>query len=58
MQIENEREFNDAMIQDREEGIQQIEATITEVNGIFTDLAQLVHEQGYMIGMYLILARV
>jgi len=49
MQIENEREFNDAMIQDREEGIKQIEATITEVGGIFQDLAQIVHEQGFMI---------
>jgi len=49
MQIENEREFTDAMIQDREEGIKQIESTIREVNGIFTDLAQIVHEQGYMI---------
>jgi syntaxin 7 len=48
-QIENEREFNDAMIQDREEGIKQIESTIVEVNGIFTDLAQIVHEQGFMI---------
>ena len=33
-----------------EEGIKQIESTITEVNGIFQDLAQIVHEQGYMIG--------
>jgi len=49
MQIEGEREFNDAMIQDREEGIKQIEATITEVGGIFQDLAQIVHEQGFMI---------
>jgi len=49
LQIENEREFNDAMIQDREEGIKQIESTIIEVNGIFTDLAQIVHEQGFMI---------
>lgn len=52
MQIENEREFNDAMMQDREDGIKQIESTIMEVNGIFTDLAQIVHEQGYMIGMH------
>jgi len=49
MAIENERDFNDAMIHDREEGIKQIEATITEVGGIFQDLAQIVHEQGYMI---------
>lgn len=50
LQIENEREFNDALIQDRDEGIKQIESTIIEVNGIFTDLAQIVHEQGFMIG--------
>jgi len=49
MQIDNEREFQDAMIVDREEGIKQIEATITEVGGIFQDLAQIVHEQGFMI---------
>jgi t-SNARE complex subunit (syntaxin) len=49
MQIESEREFNDSLIQDREEVIKQIESTITEVNEIFTDLASLVHEQGFMI---------
>jgi len=49
MQIEGEREFQDALIQDREEGIRQIEATVTEVNEIFTDLANIVHEQGFMI---------
>ena len=47
------------MIQDREDGIRQIESTIVEVNGIFTDLAQIVHEQGFMIGMsfHLVLGR-
>jgi len=49
MQIENEREFNDSLIQDREEGIKQIESSIKEVNEIFTDLAHLVVEQGVMI---------
>jgi len=49
MQLENEREFNDALIQDRENGIKQIESAVTEVNEIFTDLANLVHEQGFMI---------
>lgn len=49
LQIENEREFNDSIIQDREEGIKKIEGTIREVNEIFTDLAQLVNEQGIMI---------
>lgn len=51
MQLENEREFNDALIHDREMGIKQIETAVMEVNEIFTDLASLVHEQGFMIGM-------
>jgi len=49
LQIENEREFNDALIHDREMGIKQIESAVSEVNEIFTDLANLVHEQGFMI---------
>jgi syntaxin 7 len=49
LQLENEREFNDALIQDREMGIKQIETAVVEVNEIFTDLANLVHEQGFMI---------
>ena len=54
MQIENEREFNDALIQDREMGIKQIETSIAEVNEIFTDLANLVHEQGFQIGVFVL----
>jgi len=49
LQLENEREFNDALIHDREMGIKQIESAVVEVNEIFTDLANLVHEQGFMI---------
>lgn len=49
LQLENEREFNDALIHDREMGIKQIETAVVEVNEIFTDLANLVHEQGFMI---------
>jgi len=49
MQLENDREFNDAIIREREMGIKQIETAVVEVNEIFTDLANLVHEQGFMI---------
>jgi len=47
--IENEREHNEAIIIDRDASIKQIEQTILDVNEIFTDLAQLVGEQGVMI---------
>jgi syntaxin 7 len=40
----------DALIADREQGIKEIEKTVTEVNEIFRDLAHLVQEQGVMIG--------
>jgi len=49
MQLENDREFNDALIEDREKDIKKIEKSIVEVNEIFTDLANIVQEQGYMI---------
>jgi syntaxin 7 len=51
MQLEGEREFQNAIIREREEGIKQIEATIHEVNEIFIDLATLVQEQAPMIGI-------
>jgi len=49
MQIEGERDFQNALIEEREEGIKQIETTIQEVNEIFIDLATLVNEQSPMI---------
>ena len=46
----NEIAFNEAVIDEREQGIQEIQQQIGEVNEIFKDLAVLVHEQGVVIG--------
>lgn len=48
--LDNEIAFNEAIIEEREQGIQEIQQQIGEVNEIFKDLAILVHEQGTMIG--------
>lgn len=50
MLAENEIAFDEAIIEEREQGIQEIQQQIGEVNEIFKDLAVLVHEQGTMIG--------
>ncbi|KAL3497881.1 hypothetical protein ACH5RR_040613 [Cinchona calisaya] len=47
--LDNEIAFNEAIIEEREQGIQEIQQQIGEVNDIFKDLAVLVHEQGTMI---------
>ncbi|KAK4769542.1 hypothetical protein SAY86_027692 [Trapa natans] len=47
--LDNEIVFNEAIIEEREQGIQEIQQQIGEVNDIFKDLAVLVHEQGTMI---------
>ncbi|RYR11429.1 hypothetical protein Ahy_B04g068954 isoform A [Arachis hypogaea] len=47
--LDNEIAFNEAIIEEREQGIQEIQHQIGEVNEIFKDLAVLVHEQGAMI---------
>ncbi|KAL8216755.1 hypothetical protein R6Q57_023592 [Mikania cordata] len=47
--LDNEIAFNEAIIEEREQGIQEIQNQIVEVNEIFKDLAVLVHEQGTMI---------
>ena len=52
MQMESERDFQSALVAEREEGIKQIETTIQEVNDIFIDLATLVNEQSPMIGLF------
>jgi syntaxin 7 len=52
IQLENETVFNEAVIEEREQGIREIHVQIGEVNEIFKDLAVLVHEQGYMIGKW------
>lgn len=48
--LENEITFNDAIIEEREQGIKEVQQQISEVNEIFKDLADLVHVQGAMIG--------
>eukprot|EP01090_Pellita_catalonica_P017132 TRINITY_DN5104_c0_g1_i1.p1 TRINITY_DN5104_c0_g1~~TRINITY_DN5104_c0_g1_i1.p1 ORF type:complete len:298 (-),score=61.25 TRINITY_DN5104_c0_g1_i1:45-938(-) len=48
LEVENDAEFQDAMIADREDGIRQIEKSILELNDIFLDLAHLVEEQDPM----------
>lgn len=50
MLMENEIVLNEAIIEEREQGIKEIQQQIGEVNEIFKDLAVLVHEQGAMIG--------
>lgn len=48
--LDNEIAFNEAVIEEREQGIQEIHNQIGEVNEIFKDLAVLVNDQGVMIG--------
>ncbi|XP_010530016.1 PREDICTED: syntaxin-22 isoform X2 [Tarenaya hassleriana] len=47
--LDNEIAFNEAVIEEREQGIHEIQQQIGEVNEIFKDLAVLVHDQGAMI---------
>ncbi|XP_040987938.1 syntaxin-22-like [Juglans microcarpa x Juglans regia] len=47
--LDNEIAFNESIIEEREQGIQEIQQQIGEVNEIFKDLAVLVHEQGAVI---------
>ncbi|KAI3967200.1 hypothetical protein MKX01_042785 [Papaver californicum] len=49
LQLENEIVFNEAIIEEREQGIQEIQNEIGEIHEIFKDLAVLVHEQGDVI---------
>lgn len=50
MLLDNEISFNEAVIEEREQGIHEVQLQIGEVNEIFKDLAVLVHDQGAMIG--------
>lgn len=47
--MKDEIVLNEAIIEEREQGIKEIQQQIGEVNDIFKDLAVLVHEQGAMI---------
>ncbi|PHT39908.1 Syntaxin-21 [Capsicum baccatum] len=49
LHLDNEIAFNEAIIEERELGIQEVQQQIGEVNEIFKDLAVLVHDQGAMI---------
>uniref|UniRef100_A0A3Q3XBS7 Syntaxin-7 n=1 Tax=Mola mola TaxID=94237 RepID=A0A3Q3XBS7_MOLML len=48
-QVEAITEEDLRLIQERELGIRQLEADITDINDIFKDLGMMVHEQGEMI---------
>lgn len=50
MVVDNELEYNESMIVQREEEIREIEYGITELNEIFRDLGTMVNEQGSMLG--------
>ncbi|KAJ4729592.1 Syntaxin-22 [Melia azedarach] len=47
--LDNEIAFNEAIIEEREQGFRDIEEQIGQANEIFKDLAVLVHEQGVVI---------
>ncbi|XP_062151739.1 syntaxin-22-like [Alnus glutinosa] len=47
--LDNELSFNEAMIEEREQGIREVQEQIGQANEIFKDLAVLVHEQGVVI---------
>jgi syntaxin 7 len=49
--VDNELEYNESMITQREDEIREIEQGINELNEIFRDLGTMVHEQGSMLGM-------
>ncbi|XP_060179791.1 syntaxin-22-like isoform X2 [Lycium barbarum] len=49
LHLDNEIAFNEAIIEERGQGIQDVQQQIGEVNEIFKDLAVLVHEQGTTI---------
>ncbi|MED6120478.1 hypothetical protein PIB30_021147 [Stylosanthes scabra] len=47
--LDNEISFNEAMIEEREQGIREVQEQIGQANDIFKDLAVLVHDQGVVI---------
>jgi hypothetical protein len=49
MQVASDLEFNDAMIAEREQGIQEVEKAVREVNEIFKDLSIIVSQQGEQV---------
>lgn len=49
LSVENELQFNESLIEERDQAITEITGQIGEVHQIFQDLAVLVHDQGEMI---------
>ncbi|KFM83626.1 Syntaxin-7A, partial [Stegodyphus mimosarum] len=49
-QIQEELEFEQGLLLEREQRIRQIESDMLDVNQVFRDLAAMVHEQGDYIG--------
>jgi syntaxin 7 len=49
MQVASDLEFNEAMIAEREQGIQEVEKAVREVNEIFKDLSLIVSQQGEQV---------
>uniref|UniRef100_A0A0D9WNF4 t-SNARE coiled-coil homology domain-containing protein n=1 Tax=Leersia perrieri TaxID=77586 RepID=A0A0D9WNF4_9ORYZ len=49
MRLENEIEYNEAIIAEREQGILEVQKEIADIHEIFKDLAVLVHDQGECI---------
>ncbi|GAB4847388.1 Syntaxin-22, variant 2 [Ancistrocladus abbreviatus] len=49
MLLGNEISFNEAIVEEREQGIKEIQDQIGQVNEIFKDLTVLVHEQGVVV---------
>ncbi|KAG0237459.1 hypothetical protein BGW41_008401 [Actinomortierella wolfii] len=47
--VDNELEYNESMIAQREEEIREIEQGIAELNEVFRDLGTMIHEQGSML---------
>lgn len=50
MMIDNELDFNESQIGQREEEIRGIEHGISEINEIFRDLGTMVYEQNSLLG--------
>lgn len=48
--LDNDVAYNEGVIEEREQGIGEIEDQIREANEIFKDLAVLVHDQSVTIG--------
>ncbi|CAE6105221.1 unnamed protein product [Arabidopsis arenosa] len=47
--LDNEITFNEAIIEEREQGIREVQEQISEVNEMFKDLAGLVNHQGIIV---------